>query len=604
MSLCGDSANRDMSAPSSGSSSSSRNRWITFTLSGAIAAGVGYWMQASSQPRLGPSFQLPSIAAESLPADMHSQIAKLKQALQSREDVVSNLTKLGRLAHASGLPEIAAACWLQLAEFDPTNAKWPYYLADLARSQRDDQQELVELQRSIALDPTYAPARLHLGNLYLRTGQIVPSKSAYEARLNLIPDDAHARMGLIRIARREGRMAERLASLQELVEVAPDFPSGHNLLAAELSAAGKIEAARKHRWLGHSAGRWTNAPDPWLEQLEAFCFDPGRLYVLATRDFQLDRTAAALKWLKRVSDLRPDDFANLEFLGDLYLKLKQPEKAIEAMEQALTLPDTAAPTITIFINLAEAHRQNNDLRAALKITNHGLEYHPNAVELHNSLGVCLNALGQKERSIEAFKRAITLQPFDADANFNLGYTLLEMDNETAGIAAIRRSLTQQPTFGKALTFLGQYELSVGDLAEAGRLLERLYDAYWGIPDARRLWAEWHFKAGTLITEQDEKEAESLYLAGLTVDADFADLHMGLGALYIAQDRIPEARRALNDFQRLSSDDPRGFLFMGQAFIAEGKNSEARQQLQIGLELATVSGQSATAERCRTLLREL
>jgi len=274
------------------------------------------------------------------------------------------------------------------------------------------------------------------------------------------------------------------------------------------------------------------------------------------------------------------------------------------MERALTLGDEITPSITIFINLAEAHRQNNDLRAALSITNRGLKYHPNAVELHNSQGVCFSALGEKARSIASFKRAIELQPFDADANFNLGYTLLEMDDEAGGIAAIRRSLTQQPTFGKALTFLGQYELSVGDMDEAGRLLERLYDAYWGIPEARRLWAEWHFKSGALIAEQNEKEAELLYRTGLTIDSDFADLHMGLGALLIAQNRIPEAIDALSRFQSLQSDDPRGFLFMGQAFLAEGKKSEARQQLQIGLELATVSGQSATAERCRTLLREL
>jgi len=561
-------------------------------------------MHSASLPKLGSSFQLPAITAKDLPADFEAQLAALQSALRSEQNVIPNLTRLGKLAHASGLPEIASVCWQKLAEFDPTNPIWPYYLADLARSRRDDPQELSSLQRTLALDPSSAPAHLHLGNLYLRTGQLAPAIAAYEARLNLVPDDAHARLGLIRIARREGRLAARLGLLRDLVAIAPDFPSGHNLLAAELSAPDEVETARQHRWLGHSAGRWTNAPDPWLEQLEEFCFAPGRLYVLATRDFQLDRTAEALKWLQRVSVLRPHDFANLEFLGDLYLKLKQPREAIAAMERALTLGNEAPPSISIFINLAEAHRQNNDLPAALNITNRGLKYHPNAVELHNSQGVCLSAAGEKERSIASFKRAVELQPYDADANFNLGYTLLEMDDEAGGIAAIRRSLTQQPTFGKALTFLGQYELSVGDIDEAGRLLERLYDAYWGIPDARRLWAEWHFKAGTLIAERDEKEAESLYRAGLTIDADFADLHLGLSALLITQNRIPEAIDALSRFQSLQSDDPRGFLFMGQAFFAEGKNREARQQLQIGLELATVSGQSATAERCRTLLREL
>lgn len=593
-----------MSKSKPDSKRSERSKWIAFTLSGAIAAGAAYWVSAQRTPKVTANFRLPSVNSIDLAASFRLRLNALEAEITAGNHLIPNLTKLGRLAHASGLPDLAEVCWTQLAIFQPDNAHWPYYLADLARGRRDNAQELTFLLRARELDPVYPPIPLHLANLYFREGKLAAAQAAFSARLALLPNDAHARLGLARIAQREGRAEDRFAMLQELVEVAPDFPSGHNLFAAELLAKGEIETARKHRWLGHSAGRWTNAADPWLDQLDEDCFDPGRLYVLATRDFQLNRNDAAMKWLDRVSELKPNDFANLEFQGDLFLKLKQPQEAIDAMEQALALSTNQKPSITLFINLVEAYRQKGDLTAALRVSKSGLIHHPDSVELHNSVGVCLNALGDKPGAISAFHKAIERQPFEPDANFNLGYILLELEQEEAGIAAIRKSLTLQPTFGKALTFLGQYELEVGDLSVARELLERLYDAYWGIPDARKLWADWHFKAGAMASASDEAKAELLYRQGLAIDDEVPDLHLGLGALLIAQNRIDEAIISLNRFQQLSSNDSRGFLYLGQAFLAQGKRTEARQQLQIALELANANGLSATAERCRSLLSGL
>ncbi len=581
-----------------------RASWIAFTLSGAVATGTAYWVNAHRQPQLDHAFELPAIDSTSLTQDFQNRLKALAVEIKVGRDLIANLTQLGRLAHASGLPEAAEVCWTQLTTLEPTSPLWPYYLADLARSDRQDAAERQFLERSIELDPTYAPAYLHLANVFFRQGNLPAAKQAYQQRLAHEPTDPHGRLGLIRIAQREGHKAERFALLQELVNVAPDFPSGHNLLAAELSAAGKIEAAREHRWLGHNAGRWTAAADPRLDQLDEYCFDPGRLYVLVTRDFQLNRHDQALKWLQRVSQLKPHDFANLEFLGDCYLKLGQPAKAIDAMEEALTLAAPTSPSITLFINLTEAYRQNGNNAAALEIAQRGLSHHPQAVELHNAVGVAQSAMGHRAAAVAAFTEALTHQPFDPDANFNLGYTLLELEQEAAGIAAIRRSLTQQPTFGKALTFLGQYELEVGDLGRARESLERLYDAYWGIPEARRLWAEWHFKAGAVASAENEGKAEALYRDGIKIDPDLADSYLGLGALLVSQHRIPEAIAALDKFRDLSPDDPRGLLYLGQAYLANGRNAEARQHLQVALELAEQTGLSATADRCRTLLQGL
>ena len=580
--------------------------WLAFTLSGALAVGAIYWLSPNRHPHPGlkQPFVLTQANLARLPTALQNKILTLQQEINAGQNLIENITRLGRVAHASGLPQIAQTCWEQLRSFEPANARWPYLLADLARDQRDDPTERLLLLESLKRDATYPPTYLHLGNLYFRTGDLEAASTAFRNRLVLDPEDPHARLGLARIAQREGHAVKRLTLLQETVTVAPDFPSAHNLLAAELTAQGDMDGARRHRWLGHSAGRWTQAPDPWLDELEDDCWTPDRLYVLATRDFQLNRTDQVLKWVQRVSELKPDDFENLEFLGDFYLRLGRLEQAEAAMAKALSLERSQPPGITIFSNLAETYRQAGNPPLALKVTEQGLILHPDAVELHNSLGVCRSELGDKQGAIDAFRTAVKTQPFDPDANFNLGYTLVDQGAEKEGIDAISRSLVQSPTSGKALTFLGQYHLASGDMEAARGYLERLYDAYWGIPDVRRLWADWHFKAGALASATDEAEAESLYRAGLKIDDSLSDLHLGLGALLVSQKRIPEAIASLQRVQQLTPDDSRGFLYMGHALLLEGQTAQARQQLQVGLEFATMAGQTATAARCRELLRGL
>jgi Tfp pilus assembly protein PilF len=274
------------------------------------------------------------------------------------------------------------------------------------------------------------------------------------------------------------------------------------------------------------------------------------------------------------------------------------------MNRALALDRQTPPSVTLFSNLAEAYRLQGRPESALESAAAGLKLHPDAFELHNSVGVSFSALNKKTEAIAAFRRAVGLQPFDADANFNLGYSLLEQGDEAAALTSLRQALVKQPTFSKALMWLAQYEFNAGEMSEARLLIERLYDAYWGVPEVRRLWAEWHFKAGAIASTSDAQQAETLYRAGLKIDDGLSDLHLGLGALLVGEKRILEAKAALFRVQELTPEDPRGFLYMGQALLAEGQTTAARQQLQLGLDLATLSGQSATAERCRQLLRTL
>ena len=66
-----------------------------------------------------------------------------------------------------------------------------------------------------------------------------------------------------------------------------------------------------------------------------------------------------------------------------------------------------------------------------------------------------------------FRAALALNANDSNSNYNLGLSLLALGRQDEAHAAIKRSLILQPTFLKALSLLGRWELQAGRLEPPG-----------------------------------------------------------------------------------------------------------------------------------------
>ncbi|MES1167725.1 MAG: tetratricopeptide repeat protein, partial [Oleiharenicola lentus] len=279
---------------------------------------------------------------------LREALARVDQESASVESVVA----LGGIYHINNLVTEAEACWKFLHGRQPKEARWCYFLSDISRMRADDTGLRAWLEQTVQFAPDYAPAWLELGDLEFKTGHLDRAAEAYRQRVRLVPGDPYGSLGLARIALQQDRRAEGKALIEELVKRVPNFPSSHNIYAEILAQEGDQIGAANQRWLGTVAGRFRAAPDPWKEALRAWCCDVDQLIVWGSIDFQTkqgDRGKAAFE--KAVS-LEPRNPQGYENLGMYYLEEGNPAKAAEVLEQGSALPGCSE---RMFSSLGDAY---------------------------------------------------------------------------------------------------------------------------------------------------------------------------------------------------------------------------------------------------------
>lgn len=551
-------------------------------------------------------------ALPALPADLAAKSAELEKRVtaadtraRGSEGQLDAVAELGFLYHANGFLREAETCWSLLRNEQPRDGRWPYYLADLRRTAGDDTAVEELLAETVRLAPDYAAAWLKLADLEFKTGRMDRAEPRYRKRLELLPADPYARLGLARIAQQRENRSEARDLIEQIVLDTPGFSTAHNLLAEMLAAEGKAGEALRHRNLGRETGRYREADDPWLDEMHEWCFDPKRLALLSSMAYQAQRGDRGVALIERAAALAPDDPATLDLLGTLHLQLNEPAKAETAFARALQLPDTANRRVMLAVKLADALRMQRRYDEALRLVRDELARAPSAYELHNQLGATLADLGRIEESVAAYRRAVELVPNDTDSNYNLGAGLLALGRQEEGVRHVRQALVLQPTYPRALIVLGRMALEAGRLDEAFHYLKPLHDSHPRQAMARQLFAQYFLRAGeAAAARNDRAAAEQHYRAGLKVEPDHADLNAALGVHSLLQGRLNDALAPFEAFRRLRPEDPQSALFLGQLYAQLGRFAEARKVLTEGRDLAERTGNRATARHCREILEHL
>ncbi len=158
----------------------------------------------------------------------------------------------------------------------------------------------------------------------------------------------------------------------------------------------------------------------------------------------------------------------LSFWKDAYERLP-PERALIEKK----------PYLDIVSNLAGLLARGGDMAGAERLSREALALYPNALELHDTLGLALLHRGRVREAIVEFRKAVRLQPESVGAFNNLGNALLAADEIPDAIAAFRRAIKLQPTrvqpyvnLGAAYANSGEYEKARKVFQEAVRVNPR------------------------------------------------------------------------------------------------------------------------------------
>ncbi|MFH1115828.1 MAG: tetratricopeptide repeat protein [Pseudomonadota bacterium] len=278
-------------------------------------------------------------------------------------------------------------------------------------------------------------------------------------------------------------------------------------------------------------------------------------------------SALVLVGLATVTHLQAVSWNPLSFWKEAYEKLPADRASIEPK-----------PYLDIVSNLAGLLAGRGDMAGAERLSREALALYPNALELHDTLGLALLHRGRVSEAIAEFREAVRLQPTSVGALNNLGNALLAADRVPEAIEVFRRAIGIQPTRVQPYVNLGAAYANSGEYEKAREVLR----------EAVRLnpgYAKAQANLGiTLVNLGRYGEAVEHLSNAVKLDPRPAGVHLQLG---IAWDRSGDTIRAVESYERAlhlvpTFNDAR--IHLAGAFKRLGRYPESIAQYQRILEI--------------------
>ena len=155
------------------------------------------------------------------------------------------------------------------------------------------------------------------------------------------------------------------------------------------------------------------------------------------------------------------------------------------------------------------------------------------------MGVTLKKQGKLSEAIEAYNKALAIDPQYAEAYCNLGNALKDQDKLNEAIAAYNKVLAIKPEHAEAYNNMGVALKNQGKLAEAIASIKHALSLK---PD----FADAHYNMGAALKEQGKlEEAIEALNNALSLKPDYVEAHNNMGNTLQEQGKLAEAIEAYN-----------------------------------------------------------
>jgi len=435
-----------------------------------LAAGAAWWWGQSGQQQAIVAAALPAAPAlGGAAAVLGEKLAAASQRAHGRGTAAKGLAELSRLYHANGFLAEAIQCYEGLEKLSPREPRWPHLHATILAGFGETEPAIQLWRRVIELAPDYLPARLRLGDCLLKTNRPDEATAVYAEVLKRDAANAYALFGLARIDFEAARWDQARTRLEAVVSQT-NYTLGYDLIVSLYEKTGQHDRAEAIRGNAKASGAYRDAPDPWVDQLMDFCYDPYRLSLVAGVAGQTGDLAGATRLLERAVELAPEDVAVRFQLGGLAEAGKDLKTAMEQYERCTVLaPDFADG----WAHLSALQAQTRQAAAAERTLLAGLAHCPDSPGLHLQRARNLQEAGRNAEAIGEFQTSIRLRPNEPDAYVELGNLYIQLGNEQAGVQMMRQAYEADPGHPMALIVLALTSISAGDEAAARQWLTRI-----------------------------------------------------------------------------------------------------------------------------------
>ena len=359
----------------------------------------------------------------------------------------------------------------------------------------------------------------------------------------------------------------------------------------------------------HQAGKLREADQMYRAILREQPFHPDANHNLALIALAAGNTEAALPLLEKalVANSNIDQFW-LSYV-DCTLRMKNFHLAQQALvdatrvriapetldiieKQIASMPSLNASPPQQAISDLEAHYHAGRFIEAEKMATSLTEDFPDHQFAWKALGALLGQTGRLIASIDPLQKSVELSPRDAEAHFNLGNTLRQLERFKEAENSYRTAASLKPNYAAAHNNLGIVLQDLDRLVEAE-------DSYRRTIEVRPDFAEPRNNLGNLLKELGRLgEAEDSYRSAIALQNDFAETHDNLGSVLQRMGRSVEAEESHIQAIKLKPTYAQAHYNLGNALKAQGRFVKAQESFSRALDL------NPEEERARHMLAAL
>ncbi|NWT80541.1 TMTC1 protein, partial [Lanius ludovicianus] len=380
----------------------------------------------------------------------------------------------------------------------PHNAKVHYNYANFLKDQGRNIEAIYHYKTALKLYPRHASALNNLGTL---TKDVVEAKDYYRRALQLNPQHNRALFNLGNLLKSQGKKEEAVILLRDSIKYGPEFADAYSSLASLLAEQERLKEAEEVYKAGiencpessdlhNNYGVFlvdTGSPEQAMSHYrQAILLSPAHhvaMVNLGRLHRSLGQNKEAEVWYKRA--LKVSRKAEiLSPLGALYYNTGQYEEALQVYREAAALQPLNKD---IRLALAQVLAMMGQTKEAEKMTNHILSEDAVCLECYRLLSAIYSKQELYAKALEAIEKALQLKPKDpkviSELFFTKGNQLREQNLLDKAFESYKRAVELNPDQAQAWMNMGGIEHIKGSYITARDYYEKALQL---VPNSRLL----------------------------------------------------------------------------------------------------------------------
>ncbi len=253
------------------------------------------------------------------------------------------------------------------------------------------------------------------------------------------------------------------------------------------------------------------------------------------------------------------------YLGLVYWGKKQPEPAIASYRRALIFDKDSSDAR---YNLAVALLDQKQFKEALPLLTSLALKTPNDASLQDALGLAYERTGQWTPALQAYKKAIALDPKSSTYPLNMALALERSGRKAQAPKYLRQAIAADPQNAEALLRLGEIFIANARWAEAQEIFARYValrkDDFFG----------WYNLGVAYDYSAKFDLALDAYATAAKILPNDANVKNNVGRILYKRGKLPEAQAALRESLQLDPNNLDARYNLGLALAAQNQADEA------------------------------